>query len=734
MNTKKILAAFLSAAMVLTSMAVPVFADDAVASAGSAGGGTTVTNPTTPGTSETSENQETSGQQGGNENAKNVAQIGDDGYYSSLNAAVAAVSDSATIKLLMNTTESITIPAEMSITLDLNGYTLTNEENESRDNNDKLIKVGKHTIENYGTLTIVDSSEKKTGVVDNISHGKAALLNNEKATATLNGGKFERSKDTGKFKDDNSGETESGGNSWYTIANLGIMTINKDVTVENEGVFSSNIVNGYFGTAGSEPPKLTINGGIFTGGVKTVKVDERGELIINGGEFTNEYFPCVMNWNKTEINGGTFTSPKSNSVFNGKFTADTAVGELKITGGTFNGGIINSEEYPGGNIAIKGGAFSEDVSKYCVDKHFASKNSDGKYEVKNIEDMDAPVTSLYKKDKKTTSYATGTNYTLINDYSDNDKIVLFYTLDGSNPTTSTKRKVYNGEKLKINNAVTVKTVYMKACGECENCTAGKYSECTAPVYGQIGTYKYTVKKKNSNAGSSTGTSTRGVTYSGRTYTSDIFGVEHKSHDAYINGYADGTVKPDGKITREEIAAILYRVSNDASAIVASGNKFNDVSADRWSASAIEFMARIGVINGYTDGSFKPSNNLTRAEFTALVSRFANLSNNGTNKIYNDIDASNWAYKYVMELSNAGYMNGYEDGSFRPESEITRAEVVTVINKIIGRNPSAEYVKTLSSGFSDLSSDAWYYTNVMEATTTHEYYLTNGIETKWENIK
>lgn len=578
-------------------------------------------------------------------------------------------------------------------------------------------------------FTITDSSTAKTGKVDNVSHGKAALFNADIATAVLNGGKFMRSQETGIDQDN------SGGNSWYTIANQGTLTINSGVTVENKGYFSSNIVTGnYTDKSTAVTSKLTINGGTFKGGVKTVKVDECGVLTINDGTFTNEKYACIMNWNKTEIKGGTFTGLASESVWNGRYTDTTAVGELKIAGGTFNGTVENSAKYSGGTISISGGTFSEDVSKYCVNKHFASKNSDGKYEVKNIEDMDAPVTSLYKKDKKTTSYATGTNYTLINDYSDNDKIVLFYTLDGSNPTTSTKRKVYNGEKLKINNAVTVKTVYMKACGECENCIAGKYSECTAPVYGQIGTYKYTVKKKNSNAGSSTGTSTRGVTYSGRTYTSDIFGVEHKSHDAYINGYADGTVKPDGKITREEIAAILYRVSNDASAIVASGNKFNDVSADRWSASAIEFMARIGVINGYTDGSFKPSNNLTRAEFTALVSRFANLSNNGTNKIYNDIDASNWAYKYVMELSNAGYMNGYEDGSFRPESEITRAEVVTVINKIIGRNPSAEYVKTLSSGFSDLSSDAWYYTNVMEATTTHEYYLTNGIETKWENIK
>lgn len=537
-----------------------------------------------------------------------IAQIGDQ-YYSSLKTAIEAVSDTATeVKLLNNTTESITIPKGKNITLDLNGYTLRNVE-------------GGHTIENYGTLTIVDSSEKKTGVVDNVSHGKAALLNNEKATATLNGGKFERSKETGKFKDDNSGETESGGNSWYTIANLGIMTINKDVTVENEGVFSSNIVNGYFGTAGSETPRLTINGGIFTGGVKTVKVDERGELIINGGEFTNEYFPCVMNWNKTEINGGTFTSPKSNSVFNGKFTDDTAVGELKITGGTFNGGIINSEEYPGGNIAINGGAFSEDVSEYCVDGYVASKNSDGTYSVL--------VQNKRRDDNRNT-----------------DKITPVY----KNPT----------------------------------------------------------------------------------YTKDIFGVEHKSHNAYINGYADGTVKPDGNITREELATILYRVSNDASAVVASGDKFNDVSADRWSANAIEFMASKKVVNGYEDGSFKPENNLTRGEFAAMIARFANLTDTAASRTFSDVDSSYWGFKNIMALNKAGYINGYEDGTFRPEANVTRAEVMTVINKIIGRSADASYVKSLDNNkFSDLDKNAWYYVDVMEATTDHNYTLNkSGVETEW----
>ena len=547
---------------------------------------------------------------------KETVQMGEEKYSTIKEALDKVQENAATIKLLNNTTESITIPAGKNITLDLNGYTLTNEENESRDKNDKLIKVGKHTIENYGTLTITDSSTAKTGKVDNVSHGKAALFNADIATAVLNGGKFMRSQETGIDQDN------SGGNSWYTIANQGTLTINSGVTVENKGYFSSNIVTGnYNNKSTAVTSKLTINGGTFKGGVKTVKVDECGVLTINDGTFTNEKYACIMNWNKTEIKGGTFTSLASESVWNGRYTDTTAVGELKIAGGTFNGTVENSAKYSGGTISISGGTFSEDVSEYCVDGYVASKNSDGTYSVL--------VQNKRRDDNRNT-----------------DKITPVY----KNPT----------------------------------------------------------------------------------YTKDIFGVEHKSHNAYINGYADGTVKPDGNITREELATILYRVSNDASAVVASGDKFNDVSADRWSANAIEFMASKKVVNGYEDGSFKPENNLTRGEFAAMIARFANLTDTAASRTFSDVDSSYWGFKNIMALNKAGYINGYEDGTFRPEANVTRAEVMTVINKIIGRSADASYVKSLDNNkFSDLDKNAWYYVDVMEATTDHNYTLNkSGVETEW----
>ena len=292
---------------------------------------------------------------------KKIAKIGET-EYETLQEAINAAESNATVILLCDTAESVVIGAGKEITLDLNGKTLTN--------------VGKeHTITNNGKLTVTDSSASKSGAVDNVNHGKASLFNAEGSTAELNGGKFMRSKEAGTDQD------TSGGNSWYTIANKGAMTINAGVTVENKGYFSSNIVNGYYDTVGTGTPTLTINGGTFTGGVKTIKVDECGVLTITGGTFTNEKYPCIMNWNKTDINGGTFTSPSSNSVFNGLFNNTTAVGSLTIAGGAFEGGIINSEEYTGGNIAISDGTFSTDVSEYCVDGFKAVKGADGRYTI-----------------------------------------------------------------------------------------------------------------------------------------------------------------------------------------------------------------------------------------------------------------------------------------------------------------------------------------------------------------
>ena len=315
-SLKKLLAGVLSAAMVLTSMALPVFADES-----------------------------TNG---------NAAKIGET-EYETLTAAVAAVKDGETVTMLKDVTESVEIAADKNIILDLNGKTLTNTDS-------------KHTIENNGTLTINDSSNDKTGTVDSVIHARGALVNHAGAVATLNGGKFYRSLEAGNSPDNN------GGNSWYTILNQGTMTINDGATVENGGCYSANI---------RTDSELTVNGGTFKGGINTIKVDENGELTINDGNFSNDKATCIFNWNKTTINGGTFTRPNiaNTSVCNGFWDSTSAVGELTITGGTFNGVVGNYADYPGKIITISGGTFTTDVSEYATANRTVVKNSDGTYTV-----------------------------------------------------------------------------------------------------------------------------------------------------------------------------------------------------------------------------------------------------------------------------------------------------------------------------------------------------------------
>ena len=291
-----------------------------------------------------------------------AAKIGDT-EYDTLQAAINAASDGGnTVVLLKDLTESITIDSGKTITLDLNGNKLTNT-------------AGQHTITNNGTLTIIG-----TGTVDNVTHQRAAIVNN--GTATLNGGTYTRSKENS----DNNKE-DAKGNSFYTILsdNGATMTINEGVTVTNVGHFSSMIRNG-----GTSASTLIINGGTFSGGLNAIKNDEAGVLTINGGDFSNTSQFVVMNWHKTTINGGSFKALSSAEavLFTAKYAENTAVGELTIINGTFERSSDTQkmirdyyDEDNKGTAAISGGTFKDaagkavDVSAYLVAGK--QQNSDG---------------------------------------------------------------------------------------------------------------------------------------------------------------------------------------------------------------------------------------------------------------------------------------------------------------------------------------------------------------------
>lgn len=366
-------------------------------------------------------------------------------------------------------------------------------------------------------------------------------------------------------------------------------------------------------------------------------------------------------------------------------------------------------------------------------------DSEGEFPIDFVH-LEVPETSLTASGK--TEFDQGTKYTLINDYPGEPYTVLYYTLDGSDPAdrANTNRMAYAGEELSIDGETVVKAAYLSACGKCPECKDERIANCWNPVYSKVGTYRYIVPTvKHTTTGGSGGGGGSRVVDKTRKYTKDIFGNEHPTHIGYIKGYPDGSVQPDGNITREEMVTILYRVKNRAydEPFTTTGEVFPDVSSDRWSVTEIEYMTSDGVAEGYPDGEFKPARKLTRAEFAALICRYAGIVYKGEDNVFPDLPDDHWAHDYILALHETSLIQGYEDGTFRPEREITRAEVMTVMNKLLGRKPYDPYVKTLNyNPYNDLDIKKWYYTDVMEATITHNYYLndTEIYEIKWEDIK
>lgn len=313
---------------------------------------------TTP-AAQTTGDEDTSADSGNGDQseAANVAEINETGY-GSLQSAIDAVTDGTktTIKLLKDTAESITVSDGKNIVLDLNGKTLTNEANE-----DTI------TVDLGATLEV-----QGTGTVDNVSHQRAAVVNN--GTAILSGGSYTRSAEASTSMDD------ANNNSYYNILNHGDMTINDGVSVTSTGAFSSLIDNGYYSYTDNNPrlgyvegtnqakPELVINGGTFSGGINTIKNDDAATVTINGGTFSNVTQAVLFNANKAIINNGNFNvdSEADNlyAVFNCNYNAGTNVVNTEIKDGTFKGSIYNSKV---AKLSISGGTFNNKVESVSTE-------------------------------------------------------------------------------------------------------------------------------------------------------------------------------------------------------------------------------------------------------------------------------------------------------------------------------------------------------------------------------
>lgn len=218
---------------------------------------------------------------------------------------------------------------------------------------------------------------------------------------------------------------------------------------------------------------------------------------------------------------------------------------------------------------------------------------------------------------------------------------------------------------------------------------------------------------------------------------DALGLNTTDHFAYIVGYGNGEVRPQNNITRAEVATIFFRLLTDdvRDENLTKTNRYSDVAATSWYNTAVSTLSSMGIITGYPDGTFRPNAAITRAEFAAIAARFDNDGDKTAAK-FSDI-ATHWAKDEISIAYNNGWINGYPDGTFGPQRDITRAETMTLVNRVLNRQPETEddLLPNMTVWTDNANPKAWYYLAVQEATNSHYYkFKTNSKYEKWTELR
>ena len=614
-------------------------------------------------------------------NANTVAMIGAT-EYPTLPAAITAAKNGETVTLLKDTKEDITIPSGKTITLDLNGKTLTN--------------VDDHTILNNGNLTITG-----TGRVDNISHAKGALYN--KGTVVINGGTFDRSKENGKTSND------SGSNSWYTIKNVGSMTIHDGATVQTAGnnaalgKFSSLVSNGYFDAndystnKGLDQPILTIDGGTFRGGLNTIKNDDRAKLTINGGTFSNYYQAVVQNHNIAEITGGTFTAAsdanaETYGIYNCGCGAEIDLGTLTVSGGTFTGATYAVAEVSSLNAAvnISGGQFAG--TKAAIVKSSTSKAtiavSGGTFSSDpSVHVVGNGNTNIVKRAGSEGAYT----YTVLAKSGLTSGVYL------TNPSGALASNYYVSSTA---NGVWTVSYSAPSSGGGSSSSSRRYDVSAPSVkHGDV-----TVSPKSASKGDTVTITVKPDSgYELDTLTvKDASGSKIKVKD-----------KGDGKFTFTMPAS---KVTVSAEFAEIETLDFADVSTDAYYYEAVKWAAKKGITGGTGDGTFNPNGSCTRAHIVTFLWRAAGSPEPKSTVSFADVPAGSYYAKAVAWAVENGITLGTGDGTFSPNATCTRAQSVTFLYRALGTAP------TTVNGFTDVAADAFYADAVAWAV---ESGVTNG---------
>ena len=335
-------------------------------------------------------------------------------------------------------------------------------------------------------------------------------------------------------------------------------------------------------------------------------------------------------------------------------------------------------------------------------------------------DNSYPYTVTYTPDTKTFVWTINENV------SNFAPVQLTYTVKLTTPETDPG--TYGTEDLKGEKDVPAD----KALFTNESAVLNAINSAGAPVKEQAfpkPSVSYTVKNSHRPGGSGGGTIT---------IPDDVpTGLNGKDHYAYVVGYPDGMVYPQKNITRAEVATIFFRLLKDETreANMTKSNSYNDMKDGAWYTCAVSTLSKMGIIKGYEDGSFKPDASISRAEFAAIAARF-DPDGDKTPATFSDV-SSHWAKDEISIAANHGWIKGYEDGSFKPDQKITRAETMTLVNRVLKRLPETkdDLHKDMKTWPDNQKESAWFYLAVQEATNSHYQKLKkDGIHETWESMR
>ena len=260
-----------------------------------------------------------------------------------------------------------------------------------------------------------------------------------------------------------------------------------------------------------------------------------------------------------------------------------------------------------------------------------------------------------------------------------------------------------------------------------------YQELTAPEGYVLSSDKIDIAKSDLVTSQTTAEKKAETVRNYRTSTPDQ--LNDADHFAYVIGYEDGTVRPNSQISRAETATIFFRLLKDSvrDGNLLTSNAYADVLNSYWANTAISTMTGLGIVQGRSSTTFDPQAPITRAEFAAICARFDTGTSSGA-QTFSDI-SGHWAEKYIQRAAELGWIKGFEDGSFRPDTYITRAQAMTMVNRVLNRIP--EETSDLLSNMNvwpDCTTNDWFYLAVQEATNSHDFKHKAGNYETWTGMK